>query len=550
MLDGTSFGALDNRSRWRWLLALLVLSLTVFRIGYLGWFCPLDLAQDEAHYWDWSRNLDWSYYSKGPLIAWLIRLSVELFGSLSLSLTGSEMLAVRLPAVVCGSLFLIALFVITRQTWRSDRLAFSVVLIASTVPVFSAMSLLITIDSPYVCCWSWALMAGHRALFRNERWAWILAGLLLGLGILAKQSMTLWLFSFCLFLRFSPGYRHILSSSGFWIMVGVAGVCSLPIFAWNATHEWVTFRHVAGQAGLTRDRPVDPSRFFGRGLLDFVGGQFALLLGWWFLAWLGAIIHYRPGRERDPNIQYLWWMSVPTILVFGASSFRNPGQVNWPVAAYVSGSVLMIVWLLNACRSSCTWFRRLARTNTVLACAMGLLVTILAHDMGIVRPWLNEWARKLKPHDPYAVRLLDPSCRFRGWHCLGREIDEVRRNVRELDGRDPVLAGIYWNLPGEIGFYCEGHPRTYSLGPYICERVNQYDLWHPNPVADAHLFAGQTFIVVNGHEATLKGYFEHVVLAKTVVYQEQGIPISSWTIWICRNYAGIDRTHFEFRIGY
>ena len=25
------------------------------------------------HYWDWSRHLDWSYYSKGPLVAWLIR---------------------------------------------------------------------------------------------------------------------------------------------------------------------------------------------------------------------------------------------------------------------------------------------------------------------------------------------------------------------------------------------------------------------------------------------------------------------------------------------
>ena len=29
----------------------------------------LKLIQDEAQYWDWSRRLQLSYYSKGPLIA-------------------------------------------------------------------------------------------------------------------------------------------------------------------------------------------------------------------------------------------------------------------------------------------------------------------------------------------------------------------------------------------------------------------------------------------------------------------------------------------------
>ena len=42
-----------------------------------SWFVAsgqLYLAQDEAQYWDWSRTLQLSYYSKGPLIAYLIRL--------------------------------------------------------------------------------------------------------------------------------------------------------------------------------------------------------------------------------------------------------------------------------------------------------------------------------------------------------------------------------------------------------------------------------------------------------------------------------------------
>src|SRR3954468_10246957 len=102
-------------ARYRLAAAALILGTLVLRVVYLALDCPLDLAPDEAHYWDWSRHLDWSYYSKGPLVAWLIRASCDLFGGLSTSLTGSEVLAVRLPAVLCGSLLLAALYTLTVQ---------------------------------------------------------------------------------------------------------------------------------------------------------------------------------------------------------------------------------------------------------------------------------------------------------------------------------------------------------------------------------------------------------------------------------------------------
>src|SRR5438876_1206321 len=101
------------RESWlcRTTAVLLILLVAAARFLYLLHDCPLDLAPDEAHYWDWSRHLDWSYYSKGPLVAWLIRASTELLGGWSQSVIGNEMLAVRFPAVVCGSLLLLSLYV-------------------------------------------------------------------------------------------------------------------------------------------------------------------------------------------------------------------------------------------------------------------------------------------------------------------------------------------------------------------------------------------------------------------------------------------------------
>src|SRR4051812_19729143 len=91
---------LAARSAWRvgWLTPWRCRLILALLLGYafygppqsLRHDCPIDLSGDEAHYWDWSRQLDLSYYSKGPLVAYLIRASCAAFGDV--------MWAVRFPA--------------------------------------------------------------------------------------------------------------------------------------------------------------------------------------------------------------------------------------------------------------------------------------------------------------------------------------------------------------------------------------------------------------------------------------------------------------------
>ena len=162
---------------FRWAALTLIAVAGGLRLLYLAKFCPLDLAPDEAYYWDWSRHLDWSYHSKGPLVALLIRLSCEIFGD--------TMFAVRVPAVVCGCLLLVGVYVLTVQVHHSEKLAFSVVALALTLPTVAAGSTLMTIDAPFTCAWVWALVFGYHAVFGQARWAWLLTGVCLMLGILA-----------------------------------------------------------------------------------------------------------------------------------------------------------------------------------------------------------------------------------------------------------------------------------------------------------------------------------------------------------------------------
>ena len=54
-----------------------IAAVTLWRLALLP-FDARDLFVDEAQYWFWGRELAWGYYSKPPLIGWLMRLSTAI----------------------------------------------------------------------------------------------------------------------------------------------------------------------------------------------------------------------------------------------------------------------------------------------------------------------------------------------------------------------------------------------------------------------------------------------------------------------------------------
>jgi hypothetical protein len=524
----------ENRWLWRGLAALLILGAAVLHVAYLVHNCPLDLAPDEAHYWDWSRHLDWSYYSKGPLVALLIHGSCSLFGPLSESLTGNLALAIRLPAIACGMLLLASMYVLTVQTFGRERLAFALVALALTLPPVAALSTLMTIDAPYTACWGWALVFGHMAAVRGKTWAWPVAGLIVGIGILAKYTMVLWLPSVGLFLLTSPTSRPQLRHPGFWVCCGIAALCCLPIIYWNARNDWITVRHVGWQAGADNR---EGWRWLGP--LSYVGGQAALLLGFWFAAWVAAMWTYRPWKCAATNslsTQYLWWLSAPMFAVFLIASLKTTGQINWPVTAYLSGGVLAAAWLSDRALDPRPRLRRAVRLAAVSAGIFGVALTIVVHFPGVGRPLLVALAGPPTPERPLPARRFDPSCRLRGWPTLAAAVDETVAAVRAR-GEEPVVAVGSWTVAGQLGVYCAGHPMVYSIGIVFGDRSSQYDLWRPSPVFDSEEFRGRTFVLVScvPEAAT---YFDSVESTWNVVYAESGHPVEIWHLMVARGYRG------------
>jgi Dolichyl-phosphate-mannose-protein mannosyltransferase len=514
-----------SRFVYRSLAVLAIVLVAVLRLVYLARFCPLDLAPDEAHYWDWSRHLDWCYYSKGPLVALLIRGSVELFGPLSVALTGGEMLAVRLPAVLCGSLLVGSLYVLTVQTTRSDAAALLLALTALASPSVAAGSTLMTIDAPFMALWGWALVTGYEAVFRDRGWAWLATGALIGLGILAKHIMVLWLPCLVLYLLLTPERRAMLLRPGFRRMTALAFLGVVPILWWNAEHGWPMLLHELTHADHGGFHPLGP--------LVYLGTQAGLLLGFWFVAGVMATVRYAPIRTQvDEPLRYLWCMSAPVVVFFGLFAFKNGGgEPNWPMAAYLAGGVLVTAWMIEQLASGGLRTRRLLLGGWLVCTAIGLFGTaVLLEPIGL-QPMFEALAGPATEKNPSPLRRVDPTVRLRGWRHLAEEVDRLRAEVGDSD---VVLAATTWNIPGELAFYCEGHPTVYCLGPALGDRHSQYDLWRPNPLADVDDFRGKTFVIVSSGMPIPAEAFEPTGPTRIVEYREGKNLIAVWNIVVGR----------------
>ena len=520
----------------------LVAAFGVVNLVYLFAFCPYDLAPDEAHYWDWSRKLDWSYYSKGPLVAWLIRAGVELFGDLAIQITGTAMPAVRLPAVIAYMLMTLAVHQLTRQTFRDEKLAFWTIALALTVPPFAAPAVIMTIDGPYLCCWAWAAVFAQRAVLDGGLGSWAAAGLVSAVGLLAKYNMVVFPASVGAFLLLTPGRWRELLRPGFWVMAGLMVLGLLPIAIWNAQHEWVGLRHVLALTGFSPENTAAPEPLIDpEALPHFLLGQLGLLIGYWFIAWVAAMVAFRPWRA-DPAVAFLWWASLPIWLIFFVAGVKSKGQPNWPAAAYLTGFVLAVAWVVRQVGGPPSGYRAVARFWLGFAVVFGLTFTVLARVPGLLRPTLATFVATPSETEPAPVRRLDPTARLSGWRTLAERVDELRAKVAAEEGVEPLVAAMTWNQPGELGFYCKGHPEVYSFGPAIADRHSQYDVWRPNPVADAQVFRGRTFVYVGDYNLSLRLAFDRADPPVEVIASDGGIPIAEWKVWVLRGFKGFPIT--------
>jgi 4-amino-4-deoxy-L-arabinose transferase-like glycosyltransferase len=560
-------------------LALLLLGL-LSNTFYLWHNCPLDFSEDESHYWEWARHLDYGYYSKPPGIAWTLAATLRL-GQL-LHLTGDNsgaalMPLLRMPAVLFATLSGLLSAFLARRIFKDDRAALAVTALSAAVPMFAVGSLLITIDSPMYLAWAatvyclWrtvensALSTQHPAL---HPWM-LLAGLACSIGMLFKPVLIALPLCALVAAYVDPLLRRAFLTKSALVALLLVLASQIPVVIWNAHHHWVTFLHISTQGGLTGAEPTPLLRRFSR-MAEYVAGQAGGMGALPFLLLVCAVITtIQLLRRKDPQhsalstqhfvpsalslqhsaLTFLLAFSLPLWLFYFLLSFWKGTEINWPAASYFTGMILLAGVVIQKWPTSKPW-----RAWTITTIIVGFTLTLAAMNLQRLYPLLAPKLAALPPekHDKSLLfpGKWDPAAKkLRGFNQRAQLVEQERAAFQNDTGKPPLIVTGRYDLSSSLAFYMPNHPFVLSIMSAVGGRQNQYDLWpglndqHPD---GSFVHAGENVLLVGNFDdaaftSTLVPAFSRIDPPITLPISINGITLRYVTTRRAYNFQGLPK---------
>ena len=431
--------------RFWWLLAAVFIA----RIGVMMMFVSgADLAGDEAYYWDWGRRPDWCYYSKPPMIGWLMGVIGWL--------TGNAEWGIRFAALLLGTATLVIVHRMALVMFDA-RTAFVAALLVLLTIANAGLNLLFTIDAPLLLFWTLGLLLFWLAAQKpacNMRW--LALALVIGLGTLSKQMMLAFPGMMLLFAAVSREDRGLLRNPRMWLAMLAGMAFIIPVLKWNQEHAWITLEHTKHHFDT---KNLGFGKWIGR-TLENVGLQALIYTPVTFVALVAAMwagIRQRANLTRAAL--FLLLTSAPVLAIFAVLALRQRINPNWPAAFFVPAFILAAAWMCGRLPTTAHpgWQRWSLRVGGALVALVHVLLVVV-------------FTTNLKSINKLAS--------IRGWREAGVEAQKFLDQVPQPE-RTFVMALGHRYHAAQMAFYMPSHPRLYRYE--ASETVqSQYEIW-PGP---------------------------------------------------------------------
>jgi 4-amino-4-deoxy-L-arabinose transferase-like glycosyltransferase len=431
---------------------LLVAALTILRFA----MAPIvPLAFDEAYYWRWSTSIAVGYFDHPPLVAWMIAAGT--------SIAGETEFGIRLVPLILS-------VPASWAVWRSALILFDNRSLAMTATVFfnlvlivSVQTVLATPDASLLVASAFLLYCLAKVSASGNRIWWIAAGLVTGIGCLAKFTALFWLPSVFLWLLLVPGMRRWLATPWPWLGAATALVVFFPNLAWNASHEWITFAKQFGR--------VAGDNFAPEHVVEHIGLQIGMATPIVFVfGWLGlaALLTRRGGPAHSRVL--LGTLVWPTTLYFLYHGLHDRVEGNW------TGPIFPAFVIAAAAAMHATdWHGGVARLVATLrpwAAPVGL-IAVLAIYAQTLFGWLP-----LGANDPTASRI------GAGVEVIAEEIEAIR----QAEGAEVILTADY-PTTGWLSYYS-------PVRPPPVQQFNERERWLQEPAFDLESLEGPLLLVL------------------------------------------------------
>jgi len=408
---------LGSSTEWRTLAVGLAACAWLLRLLYSG---QVEMLPEETYYWNYALHLDIGYLDHPPMVAWLIWLGTNVFGTTEFG--------VRFGAMCSGVVASVFVYRLTRNLFDEASALVALVLM-QLLPFFFFAGILMTPDAPMTAAWAALLYYLERALLAGRACAWWGVGVSLGLGLLSKYTIGMLVPAMLIFVALDAQSRTWLRT---WRPY-VAGLLALAIFApviyWNATHEWASFAFQTSRRLAERPQFALHKLILSVLILLTPVGAVSLAASLW-----------SKGQAQPQALRrrrFLQLSILTPLAVFFLFSLRHEVKFDWTGALWTA-AVPPLAFAVVACGTQGVrgWARR-AWTPTLVTLTLIYGAVFQYLVLGL-------------PGVGYSKHMeLVPV----GWRSLGEQLAVIERDVRQI-GSDPVIMTMdRYETAGELVFY-------------------------------------------------------------------------------------------------
>ena len=307
---------------------IILLTILLFRM-FSNFFLDLPLHYDEAQYWSWSKTLEWGYYSKPPILAWLINVNVLL--------CGDEESCLRLFSPLMHTITSIVIIYSGYCLLKDINVSVFIGLLYLLMPGVTFSSFLISTDVPLLLFSALTVLSLIKIIQSNYKKFsyYLLFAVAVSLGILSKYAMLYLFSSIIIASLFSDKVKKLILNYNFLISLILIITFIFPHIVWNTKNDFVTFSHTFDNANTSnlKINIFEPIIFFMSQFIIF--GIFPLLFI--FLKFIkGCFI--KSMNEEQGILLFLFIFPIILITVLALFSRAN---ANWAVVGYPSGCLFL-----------------------------------------------------------------------------------------------------------------------------------------------------------------------------------------------------------------
>jgi len=279
--------------------AALIAAGTLAVLVSFAWGYGYD--RDELYFLAAGHHLDWAYADQGPVTPLIARAMSQI--------APDSLVVLRLPSALAAGLTVLVTGLLAREFGGRRRAAAIAAACAAVASLVLFTGHILSTSTFDLLTWTLLVWLAVRAIRTGSDRLWIIAGVVLGIGMLNKP-LPAFLAAGMLAGVLIAGPRRLLRNPYVWVGAAIAVVMWLPWILWQADHGWPQI-DVSRSIAAGNSKSSEP-------WWAIVPFQFLLVSPLLAPVWIAGLLRlFRDPGLRD--VRFLGWTWVVLAVVFMAS---------------------------------------------------------------------------------------------------------------------------------------------------------------------------------------------------------------------------------------